>query len=231
MTDPDDDDQTGLPPELEQLLRGLGGGELDPQLVQMMQGMGLDKIDPQMLSMVMGQVQAMFAAPEGPTAVNAELATDTARKMVSAEGDTLATAADGRAAEVWPEDLRPLLRSRGFAGEVRDLMARCQERGLEPEDLDRLGEMSERPAWRAVAAFAREYQQVLGLQGALDYAGLHLPRAEHAAASTVWLEHRLLLADREDVLDVARAAARIQSHAAEIVAAVPVTAAGREVAS
>ena len=55
---------------------------------------------------------------------------------------------------------------------------------------------------------------------ALDYAGLHLPRAEHAAASTVWLQHRLLLADREDVLDVARAAARIQAHAAEIQAAV-----------
>ena len=64
----------------------------------MMQGMGLDKVDPQMLAMVMGQVQAMFAAPEGPTAVNAELATDTARKTVAAEGDTLATAADGRAA-------------------------------------------------------------------------------------------------------------------------------------
>ena len=99
MTDPDDDDQPGLPPELERLLRGLGGGELDPQLVQMMQGMGLDKVDPQMLSMVMGQVQAMFAAPEGPTAVNAELATDTARKTVAAEGDTLATAAEGRDAE------------------------------------------------------------------------------------------------------------------------------------
>ena len=53
----------------------------------------------------------------------------------------------------------------------------------------------------------------------VDYAHLHLPRAEHAAASTVWLQHRLLLADREDVLDVARAAARIQAHAAEIVAA------------
>ena len=62
----------------------------------MMRGMGLDKVDPQMLAMVMGQVQAMFAAPEGPTAVNAELATDIARKTVAAEGDTLATAADGR---------------------------------------------------------------------------------------------------------------------------------------
>jgi len=51
----------------------------------------------------------------------------------------------------------------------------------------------------------------------VDYSTLHLPAAEHAAASTVWLQHRLLLADREDVLDVARAAARIQAHAGEIV--------------
>ncbi len=49
-----------------------------------------------------------------------------------------------------------------------------------------------------------------------DYSSLHLPNAEHAAASTVWLQHRLLLADREDVLDVARAATRIQQHAERI---------------
>jgi dTDP-4-amino-4,6-dideoxygalactose transaminase len=53
----------------------------------------------------------------------------------------------------------------------------------------------------------------------IDYSTLHLPRAEHAAASTVWLQHRMLLAPREDVLDVARAVARIQAHAAEIVSA------------
>jgi hypothetical protein len=52
------------------------------------------------------------------------------------------------------------------------------------------------------------------------YAGLHLPRAEHAAASTVWLQHRLLLAPREDVLDVARAVSRIRAAAVEIVRAV-----------
>jgi dTDP-4-amino-4,6-dideoxygalactose transaminase len=51
----------------------------------------------------------------------------------------------------------------------------------------------------------------------IDYAHLHLPRAEHAAASTVWLQHRLLLAERDDVLDVARALERIRRHAAEIV--------------
>ena len=52
---------------------------------------------------------------------------------------------------------------------------------------------------------------------AIDYSTQSLPRAEHAAASTVWLQHRLLLADRDDVLDVARAAARIQAHASKIV--------------
>ena len=53
---------------------------------------------------------------------------------------------------------------------------------------------------------------------AIDYAAVRLPVAEHAAAATVWLEHRILLADRESVLDVARSAARIQRHAAAIVA-------------
>lgn len=53
----------------------------------------------------------------------------------------------------------------------------------------------------------------------IDYSQVHLPRAEHAAASTVWLQHRILLADRESVLDVARAVARIHEHAADIVAA------------
>jgi dTDP-4-amino-4,6-dideoxygalactose transaminase len=50
----------------------------------------------------------------------------------------------------------------------------------------------------------------------IDYRQVHLPRSEHAARSTVWLQHRLLLADRDDVLDVARAAAKIQRHARRI---------------
>lgn len=49
-----------------------------------------------------------------------------------------------------------------------------------------------------------------------DYSSLHLPAAEHAARTTVWLQHRLLLAPRDDVLDVARAAARIRQHAGTI---------------
>ena len=56
----------------------------------------------------------------------------------------------------------------------------------------------------------------------LDYANLHLPVAEHAAASTVWMEHRLLLADRDRVLRVAEAAARIHEHAAAIMEKMPI---------
>ena len=95
----DDDETPDLPPELEQVLRGLtGGGEIDPQLLAMVRGMGLDQIDPQMLQMVMGQVQAMFATPAGDSTVDATLATDTARKTLAAAGDTLASEADRRAA-------------------------------------------------------------------------------------------------------------------------------------
>ena len=42
---------------------------------------------------------------------------------------------------------------------------------------------------------------------------VHMPCAERAAATTVWLQHRLLLADVDDVLDVARAVERIRTHA------------------
>lgn len=98
-TSPRDDDEPHLPPEIEQLLRGLtGGGPVDPQVASMMQGLGLDKVDPQMLAMVMQQVQAMFSAPEGDGPVNATLATDIARKTVAAEGDALASETDRRAA-------------------------------------------------------------------------------------------------------------------------------------
>ena len=45
-----------------------------------------------------------------------------------------------------------------------------------------------------------------------------LPVAVNAAATTVWLQHRMLLARRESVLDVARAVDKVQAGAAELVA-------------
>lgn len=50
----------------------------------------------------------------------------------------------------------------------------------------------------------------------IDYAAQRLPHAEAAATSTVWLYHPMLLADPEDVLDIATAIERIQRHAGEV---------------
>lgn len=46
---------------------------------------------------------------------------------------------------------------------------------------------------------------------AIDYGSVRAPNAERAAQATVWLDHRLLLADPDDVGDVAVAIARIQA--------------------
>lgn len=47
----------------------------------------------------------------------------------------------------------------------------------------------------------------------VDYGSLRLPNAEEAAASTVWLDHRVLLAQPDEVLDVVRAVSKIRAHA------------------
>jgi len=43
------------------------------------------------------------------------------------------------AATTWPAHLRPALSTAGFAAELRDLLARCAERGVDPEELQQLG--------------------------------------------------------------------------------------------
>ncbi len=46
----------------------------------------------------------------------------------------------------------------------------------------------------------------------LDYASVRLPHAEHAADHTVWLDHRMLLAEPDGVFDIVRALARIRER-------------------
>jgi dTDP-4-amino-4,6-dideoxygalactose transaminase len=77
------------------------------------------------------------------------------------------------------------------------------------------------PSLNTVALFrdGRFGPRLRASAAAIDYAALELPRSECAAASTVWLEHRMLLADSDDVLDIVRAAARIHRHAGACAAA------------
>ncbi|AYN39546.1 ATP-dependent helicase [Streptomyces dangxiongensis] len=72
----------------------------------------------------------------------------------------------------WPDELRACLTTRGFADEVRAVLARSRELGLGPDALDAFARRTGRPDWRAAAAFLADYLDTLDLQGVLDYAEL-----------------------------------------------------------
>ncbi|WP_326785642.1 ATP-dependent helicase [Streptomyces sp. NBC_00151] len=72
----------------------------------------------------------------------------------------------------WPDELRACLTTRGFADEVRAVLARSRELGLGPDALEAFARHIGRPDWGAAAAFLAEYLDVLDMQGVLDYAEL-----------------------------------------------------------
>ncbi|WP_282202487.1 ATP-dependent helicase [Kitasatospora fiedleri] len=85
----------------------------------------------------------------------------------------------------WPLDLRACLTTRGFADEVRAVLARSRELGLGEAELERFARGVQRPDWAAAAHFLAEYLDVLDLRGVLDYAEL--------------VHRAVLLAERPDV--------------------------------
>jgi superfamily I DNA/RNA helicase len=87
----------------------------------------------------------------------------------------------------WPDELRACLTTRGFADEVRAVLARSRELGLGPAALDAFARRIGRPDWKAAATFLADYLDVLDLHGVLDYAEL-----VHRA---VLLAHRSPVAD------------------------------------
>jgi superfamily I DNA/RNA helicase/RecB family exonuclease len=78
------------------------------------------------------------------------------------------------AAVAWPRQLRPALTTVGFATELRDLLARCAERGVDPVALQRLGRLSGRQEWLAAGQFAQQYEQTMLLRSAV---GMAAPQA------------------------------------------------------
>ncbi|MDT5095611.1 MAG: hypothetical protein QOH60_4974 [Mycobacterium sp.] len=79
-----------------------------------------------------------------------------------------------RAAVSWPEPLRPALATTGFATQLRDLLARCAERGIDGPALQRIGRLHGRSEWVAAGKFAQQYEQVMMLRAA---AGRAAPQA------------------------------------------------------
>ncbi|WP_308294385.1 ATP-dependent DNA helicase [Streptomyces sp. XM4193] len=78
----------------------------------------------------------------------------------------------GRVRTRWPDELRACLTTRGFADEVRAVLARSRELGLGPGQLTAFADRAGRPDWSAAASFLAEYLDVLDLQGVVDYAEL-----------------------------------------------------------
>lgn len=109
-------------------------------------------------------------------------------------------------ADGWPLSLHPALGTAGFATELRDLLARCAERGVDPVALQRLGRLSARPEWVAAGRFAAMYEQVMLLRSSV---GMAAPQATvpalgaaelvGAALDALALDHALLGAERARV--------------------------------
>ncbi|WP_285031597.1 ATP-dependent DNA helicase [Mycolicibacterium sp. lyk4-40-TYG-92] len=112
---------------------------------------------------------------------------------------------DGDDASVdWPLHLRPALATAGFATELRDLLARCTERGVDAADLRRIGRKAGRPEWVAAARFAQVYEQVMLLRSAV---GMAAPQATVPALGAAELVGAALEAFAVDpaLLDAERA--------------------------
>ncbi|KAA0102579.1 ATP-dependent DNA helicase [Mycolicibacterium sp. P1-5] len=105
---------------------------------------------------------------------------------------------DGDAsASRWPQLLRPALTTGGFATELRDLLARCAERGVDPLQLQRIGRFSGRPEWVAAGRFAQQYEQVMLLRAAVGTAAPQATVPALGAAELVGAALEALASDAE----------------------------------
>jgi superfamily I DNA/RNA helicase/RecB family exonuclease len=132
------------------------------------------------------------------------------RLVTSAEQDAIIAdllageVADG--AGMWPAELRAALGTAGFAAELRELLTRCAERGVEPQQLERVGRLADRPEWVAAGRFARNYEQVMLLRAAV---GTAAPQATTPAVGAAELVGAALEAFAADPALLADQRARI----------------------
>ena len=73
---------------------------------------------------------------------------------------------------LWPEELEAAVGTRSFAGQVRAVLARARQLGLDPDQVADAGAAAGEAGWVALGAFLAEYLDVLDAEGALDYAEL-----------------------------------------------------------
>ncbi|MFP5415403.1 MAG: ATP-dependent helicase [Actinomycetes bacterium] len=72
--------------------------------------------------------------------------------------------------EPWPAELDAAVATRAFAHQVRAVLARARQLGLDPVDVEAFGRSAGEPGWVALGRFMGEYLDVLDHEGRLDYA-------------------------------------------------------------
>lgn len=114
----------------------------------------------------------------------------------------------------WPTDLVAAVPTADFRDQLRDLLMRAVEHGLDPDGLAGLAAHHDRPDWAAAAQVLREYDEVTALQspGTYDPAWICTAAAEVVersvpGATPVPWTPRLLLVD--DAQELTAAAARL----------------------
>ncbi|MEU6483073.1 ATP-dependent DNA helicase [Streptomyces sp. NPDC046887] len=110
---------------------------------------------------------------------------------------------EGLARIRWPDELRACLTTRGFADEVRAVLARSRELGLGPRALADFAARTGRRDWSAASAFLAEYLDVLDMQGVLDYAEL-VHRAVLLAGQVTLPEYDAVFVDEYQDTDPAQ---------------------------
>ncbi|MGB3523811.1 MAG: UvrD-helicase domain-containing protein, partial [Mycobacterium sp.] len=124
------------------------------------------------------------------------------RLVTGAEQDSVIRellAGDGAGA--WPPSLHAALATDGFATELRDLMARCAERGVDPAELARLGKRCRRPEWTAAGRFAQQYEQVMLLRAAVGTAAPQATTPALGAAELVGAALEAFATDPDLLID------------------------------
>ncbi|MGY2076772.1 ATP-dependent helicase [Blastococcus sp. SYSU DS0828] len=87
------------------------------------------------------------------------------RLLTSAEQDAVVAEllrgdAEGEGTVRWPDDLAPALGTEGFRAELRELLLRATERGVDAERLAAWGRETGREHWVHAAAFQQQYENV-----------------------------------------------------------------------
>ncbi len=111
---------------------------------------------------------ALLRAEQSPTEFASPI-----RLLSAPENDAMiAEVLEGVDAEQWPAVLRPALRTRGLASELRSLIASARALGMDDADLAQLAQRVDRDDWMSAAQFFDEVTSVAALANTIDHTDL-----------------------------------------------------------